>query len=213
MTRLLQLFIADEPSRWQALGLHGSLDAEGRWCCTAGPVGVVVDRRLEPAGAGIVAWGLDTPVQSSPHTVTELGVRIMATSGSCDVHDHRLVGVDHVVIMTASLEQTCQWVAQHLGAPLKRVRDAGNGVRQGFHRLGDVIVEVVEAPGTPPGPAQCWGLVFTVVDLDALVEPWSDDLVSRPRDAVQSGRRIASLRRGAGLATAVAFMSPDRPVP
>jgi len=213
MSRLLQLFIADEPNRWQALGLRGSLDAEGRWCCTAGPVGVVVDPRLEPAGAGIVAWGLDTPVHSSPDAVTELGVRFVTASGTCGVVDHRLVGIDHVVLMTASLEQTCEWIAHHLAAPLKRVRDAGNGVRQGFHRLGDVIVEVVEAPGTPSGPAQCWGLVFTVADLDALVEPCSDDMVSRPRDAVQSGRRIASVRRGAGLATAVAFMSPDRPVP
>jgi catechol 2,3-dioxygenase-like lactoylglutathione lyase family enzyme len=209
MTRLLQLFIADEPTRWQALGLHGCVDTEGRWCCTAGPVGVIVDPGLEPTRAGIVAWGLDTPVDSVP----ELGVRFVQTPGLCDVGDHRLVGIDHVVLMTASLEQTCELIADRLGAPLKRVRDAGGGVRQGFHRLGDVIVEVVQAPGVAVGPAQCWGLVFTVTDLDELVGSWSDDVVSRPRDAVQPGRRIASLRRGAGLATAVAFMTPELRVP
>jgi hypothetical protein len=63
------------------------------------------------------------------------------------------------------------------------------------------------------GPAHCWGLVFTVTDLDELVGSWSDDVVSRPRDAVQPGRRIASLRRGAGLATAVAFMTPELRAP
>lgn len=209
MTRLLQLFIADEPSRWQALGLHGSVDTEGRWCCTAGLVGVVVDPRLEPKESGIVAWGLDTPAESDE----QFGVRFVLPSGCGDVADERLLGIDHVVLMTASLEATCTALADRLGAPLKRVRDAGGGVRQGFHRLGDVIVEVVETPGATPGPAHCWGLVFTVAGLDALVEPWGDEVVSRPRAAVQPGRRIASLRRGAGLATAVGFMTPDVRVP
>lgn len=209
MTRLLQLFIADEPTRWRALGLHGSVDPEGRWYCTAGHVGVVVDPGLKPSQSGIVAWGLDTPVDS----VVELGVGFVLAPGLGDVADPRLLGIDHVVLMTASLEHTCRALAEALGAPLKRVRDAGGGVRQGFHRLGDVIVEVVETPGATPGPAQCWGLVFTVADLDALVEPWGDEVVSRPRDAVQPGRRIASLRRGTGLATAVGFMTPDVRVP
>jgi len=64
----------------------------------------------------------------------------------------------------------------------------------------------------PAGPAQCWGLVFSVADLDELVSSWGDEVVSAPRPAVQPGRRIASLRRGAGVATAVAFMTPHRSV-
>lgn len=165
---------------------------------------VTVDAGWSHGGTGIVAWGVDHDVQPT----ADLGVRLVEAEHVAVNAGTRLLGVDHVVLMTASLEATCALVDTCLGAPLKRVRDAGNGVRQGFHRLGSVIVEVVETPQASPGPPQCWGLVFTVDDLDALVSGWSDDVVSAPRPAVQPGRRIASLRRGAGLATAVAFMTP-----
>lgn len=204
MTRLLQLVIADDPSSWRALGLQGILDEAGRWHCGAGPVTITVDPTEARPPEGIVAWGLDREVVPAP----DLGVRFHEWR-SIDGHvDPRLVGVDHVVLMTSSLDRTCSLVEQHLEAPLKRVREVAGGVRQGFHRLGDVIVEVVERPDLPEGPAHCWGLVLTVADLDAMVQPWSDDVVGTVRPAVQPGRRIASLRRGAGLATAVALMTP-----
>jgi len=200
------LIVADDIGRWQALGLVGSTTPDGRWHCLAGAVAVTVDPRAD--GRGIVAWGLDTPV--APHP--DLGVALGVADPTPPPADDRLHGVDHVVLMTASLDRTCGVVDEVLGAPLKRVREVGGGVRQGFHRLGDVILEVVERPGATPGPASCWGLVFSVTDLDSLVAPWGEDLVSGPRDAVQPGRRIASLRPGAGLATAVAFMTPHRSV-
>ena len=208
MTRLTQVVIADEPSRWQHLGLRGSTDDHGRWHVVAGSVTVTVDASLMSTGQGIVAWGLDRPAPGAD----ELGVTWHEYDGPHLGADARLLGVDHVVLMTSSLQRTSDVIAERLGAPLKRVREAGGGVTQGFHRLGDVIVEVVERPDAPPGPAHCWGLVFSVDDLDVLVAAWGDEVVSRPRAAVQPGRRIASLRREAGVATAVAFMSPHRSV-
>jgi hypothetical protein len=56
-------------------------------------------------------------------------------------------------------------------------------------------------------PARFWGLAFQVRDLDATCQHLGDK-VGEPRDAVQPGRRIATLRREAGLGPAVAFMSP-----
>ena len=56
----------------------------------------------------------------------------------CDV-----VGFDHVVVMTSSLERTCGAIESATGESLRRIREAGP-VRQGFHRLGQLIVEVVE---------------------------------------------------------------------
>lgn len=200
------MIVADDVSRWQALGLVGSTNPDGRWHCLANGVAVTVDPRADVRG--IVAWGFDTSVESHP----DIGIAFAVAEPPPPFADDRLLGVDHVVLMTDSLDRTCGAVEQVLGAPLKRVREVGGGVRQGFHRLGDVILEVVERPGATPGPASCWGLVFTVTDLDALVAPWDEDLVSGPRDAVQPGRRIASLRQGAGLATAVAFMTPHRSV-
>jgi hypothetical protein len=83
------------------------------------------------------------------------------------------------------------------------------GFRQGFRRLGPAILELVEVRDAPPGPARFWGLVAIVGDLDALCAQLGPELVSAPRAAVQPGRRIATLRRAAGLAEALAFMSPE----
>ena len=74
--------------------------------------------------------------------------------------------IDHVVIATDDLSRTSGAIADATGAVLKRVREAGE-VRQGFHRLGGLILEVVEHAGLPTGPASVWGLVLVVDDLDA----------------------------------------------
>jgi hypothetical protein len=48
-----------------------------------------------------------------------------------------------------------------------------------------------------------------VGDLDQTAHALGD-LLGTPRDAVQPGRRIATLRAEAGLGPAIAFMSPGR---
>jgi hypothetical protein len=79
--------------------------------------------------------------------------------------------------------------------------------------MGELLLEVVAAPpgsrvaADPEGPARLWGISFLVDDLDATVARLGD-LVGEPRDAVQPGRRIATLRREASLGVAVAFMTP-----
>ena len=104
--------------------------------------------------------------------------------------DHPLgaIGVDHVVVATDSLERTCGAIADATGAPLRRVREVGE-MRQGFHRLGGLIVEVVERAGLAEGPASFWGLVICVEDLDAACARLGGELIGEPRDAVQPGRR------------------------
>ena len=93
------------------------------------------------------------------------------------------------------------------GEPLKRIRDAGGGVRQGFHRLGTVIVEIVEQPQALR--TALWGFVLTVDNLDDVAAHMGPDVLSPPRDAVQPGRRIAAFRSGVGLGTAVALITPE----
>jgi hypothetical protein len=51
-----------------------------------------------------------------------------------------------------------------------------------------------------------WGLAFIAPDLDATVAGLGDR-VSEIRDAVQPGRRIATLRRSAGLTVPVALIT------
>ena len=80
---------------------------------------------------------------------------------------------------------------------LRRERNAGSTrrpLRQGFFRHGEAIVEVVgpvEAEGD--GPASLWGLVVVVADIDAAASLLGDAL-GRVRDAVQPGRRIATVK-------------------
>jgi len=115
-------------------------------------------------------------------------------------HPNGAVALDHVVALTDDLGRTLA-ALQAAGLDLRRVRDEA---RQGFLRLGPLILEVVEAE--VPRPA-LWGLVAVVEDLDACASGLGG-LLGTPRDAVQPGRRIAAVRREAGLVTALAFMTP-----
>jgi hypothetical protein len=123
-------------------------------------------------------------------------------------HPLGAVGVDHVVVATPDLERTFA-ALDDAGLERRRVRDAGPGARQGFYVVGDAVLEVV-GPKVPDGdgPASFWGLVLVVEDLDAAC---AHPHVGAPRDAVQPGRRIATVRREAELGTAVALMTPRGP--
>jgi hypothetical protein len=195
---LVSLSLADPPERWRALGF-GVRDGRMR----VGDVGV----ELGAPGDGIVAWRL-RGVESG----TEIDGLPWSASGEDQAepdaaHPNGALGIDHVVVVTPDFDRTAA-ALDAAGLGLRRVRDAG-GFRQGFRRLGPAILELVEAPhGDPGAPARFWGLVVIVEDLDALAERLGDRL-GPVKDAVQPGRRIATLRGSAGLDTNVAFMDPE----
>lgn len=118
-----------------------------------------------------------------------------------------VMGVDHVVVMTPDLLRTSEALAHATGAPLKRVREAGDSMRQAFHRVGDVLVEIVSSPQVPEGPARLWGFVLRVRSLDAAADHLGPDVLSPPKPAVQEGRMIATFRQAAGLGVPVALMN------
>jgi hypothetical protein len=121
-------------------------------------------------------------------------------------HPNTSTFVDHVVIATPDVDRTVA-AFDAVGVARRRERDAGR-MRQAFLRAGEVILEIVgphEAQGTDP--ASFWGLAFTVSDLDACVTLLGDT-VGSPRDAVQRGRRIATLRHDTiDVSVPTAFMS------
>jgi hypothetical protein len=120
--------------------------------------------------------------------------------------DLGVTGVDHVVINTPDLMRTSDALTVATGAPLKRVRDAGNNVQQGFHRLGSVVVEIVTAPSMQLGPASLWGFVLNVKDIYAVANHVGPDVLSIPKPAVQTGKLIATFRSSLGLGVPVALM-------
>jgi len=125
--------------------------------------------------------------------------------------------LDHVVAITPALERTVA-ALQGAGLDLRRIREEptpARAPRQAFFRLGADILEVVQEPeeaiergGGVDRPAFFWGLAFVAPDLDATVAGLGER-VSEIRDAVQPGRRIATLRRSAGLSVPVALMTPQ----
>ncbi len=161
------------------------------------------------APPGIAGWTLAGVPERLTH-IDGLPTR-GGVAGERPAVEHPLgaFALDHVVVLSSRLERTCDAVAAATGAPLKRIREAGP-MRQGFHRLGPggVIVEVVERPELTADAAAFWGFVLNVRDLDAAVERLGTTRVGRIKDAVQPGRRIATVRAEVGLGLAVALMSP-----
>ncbi len=163
--------------------------------------------RITPdAPGGIVGWALSGAIEPSSD-VDGLATELVEPMAPIFVnHPLGAFELDHVVVTTDSLERTCGEVERASGAPLRRVREVGQ-MRQGFHRLGGLIVEVVERAGLPEGPAAFWGLVLNVEDLDAAVARLGPEVIGASRPAVQPGRSIATVLESAGLGLPVALMS------
>lgn len=201
---VVHLDIADAPGAWAASGF----DVGGDACA----VGTVTLRLEGPGrGRGIVGWSLrDVAGADVDGLPTEVSGDPPAAGGE---HPNGVVAIDHLVAMTPDLDRT-RAALEAAGMDFRRLREEptpGGAPRQAFFRMGELILEVVQAPdGTRiasdrDGPARLWGISFGVRDLDATAAALGD-LLGTIRPAVQTGRRIATLRREAGLGPAIAFM-------
>jgi hypothetical protein len=128
-------------------------------------------------------------------------------------HPNGAVVLDHVVVVTPRLDRSiAAFEARGLG--VRRVRHTdqyGPAFRQVFFRGGETIVEMI-GPDEPPADddraAHFYGLAFTVTDLDAAARLLGDG-IGRVKDAVQPGRRIATLRHEQlDISVPIAFMTP-----
>ena len=206
-----ELVLADEPERWAALGFAVDGDVV--------QLGAVRLRLAgEDAGRGIVGWSLcgiaSTELDGMPTTRAEETV----TDGAPAEHPNGVAAIDHVVAMTPALERTVRALSD-AGLDLRRIREEptpAGAPRQAFFRLGAEILEVVQEPehviaargdGGADRQARLWGLAFVAPDLDRTVAALGEHS-GEVRDAVQPGRRIATVRRSAELAVPVALMSP-----
>ena len=111
------------------------------------------------------------------------------------------MAIDHLVVFSDDVGRTAGALAAAGGDVRRRGGPPELPAPMAFVRFGELIVEVAQAGG----PARFWGLTITVPDLAALAGP----LLGAARPAVQPGRRIATVRRDAGLSVALAFMSED----
>jgi hypothetical protein len=209
MPTIDELTLADEPDRWAALGfeLDGGLCRIGEVALRLGGPGL---------GSGIVGWTLREAAGAELDGIpTAISGEPPASGAAAPVHPNGVVAIDHVVVVSPALDRTVR-ALQAGGLDLRRRREEptpAGAPRQAFFRLGEVILEVVQEPdevierdGGPDRPAFFWGLALRSEDLEATLAAMEPH-VGSIRPAVQRGRRIATLRRSAGLAVPVALIS------
>jgi hypothetical protein len=190
-----ELVLGDPPDAWEALGFHVGDDG------VAAIGGVRL--RLTGSGGGIAGWslrgvepgadldGLRTTVSQAPPPAPA-------------AHPLGALAVDHVVALTPDFDRTLAKL-RAAGLDYRSTRDAGGGFRQAFFVVGPCLLEL-GGPAEGPGPS-FWGVTLVVEDLDAAAERLGGR-VGSVKDAVQPGRRIATLRREAGLGVPLALMTP-----
>ncbi len=202
-----ELVVADAPEAWRECGFEVAGEE-----CVVGDVRI----RFSPREGerGITGWSLrgleSTELDGLPTTVSE-----RPPPDEAPQHPHGITGLDHVVAISSDLDRTVA-ALEAAGLDLRRIREEptpAGAPRQAFFRLGSPILEVVQEPAeatTRAGgdrPAFFWGLAFLAPDLEKTVA-YLGDRAGEVRDAVQPGRRIATLRRSAGLSVPVALLSP-----
>lgn len=185
-----EILVGGPVAPWQRFGLGVG---EDRFAA----VGGVRLRFADDDRAGITGWTLrDLRTTELDGLPTGRSAAAPPPPRPCPAeHPLGARAVDHVVAVTADLARTAAALGR-AGLDERRRTDS-----MAFFAVGPALLELVQRPGADP--PSLWGLVLVVDELDRPREH-----VGAARDAVQPGRRIATVRPGAGLGTAVALMTP-----
>jgi hypothetical protein len=218
-----ELVLADAPEAWAELGFAISADE-----CQIGSVrlrlagpplagGTQSEASQRPAASGLLGWSLrgveSTELDGLPTSISERPLPANALPGA---HPNGVLAIDHVVAISPAFERSVA-ALKAAGLDLRRIRvqpTPAGAPRQAFFRLGHEILELVAEPdevtarssSSSERPARFWGLALLVEDIERTAELLAPH-VGEIRDAVQPGRRIATVRRSAGLSVALALMS------
>lgn len=208
--QIRRISLGDEPDAWSAIGFDvaAQVRTSGAASVRLGNTTVV----LTGTGIGVSGWTIDGITGSIDGMVT-LASRAEESIRSGEPHPNGITAIDHVVVNTGDVGRTAAALS---GAGLQCRGDRsttsyGSPMRQQFYWLGDVILELVgpdEGEPTSDEPASLFGLALVSNDLDATVAALGD-LAGTPKDAVQSGRRIAGISGDrVGVSLPLAVMSP-----
>ena len=197
---LAELVIADPPARWRELGF----DVDDRGHLDIGGVRI----RLGADGAGITAWSLLRVNAMGAIDGLRSPVPRVLWPPPFKTHPNGATGIDHVVIVSSSLERTSAAFAR-AGIELKPTPESDRG-RVCLRRLGPAILEVVQREELESDEARFSGLAVVVISIDAIAERLGDRL-GPIKQATEPGRRIAALLPEAGISAPLAFMSPEPP--
>lgn len=200
-----EILVGDDPADWREAGF--AVDGDGT--CRLGTVRLAFIGKRD--GRGILGWSLRDalvtgPIDGVPTTASERPPPEPAD------HPCGATQLDHLVLMSPDGARTAAAFTTATGLEVRRVRDTdtyGLPMKQRFYRLGEVILELVSTEPPATGTAAFFGFAITVRDLDALPARYGDAL-GPVKDAVQPGRRLASLRhRALHLSVPTILMTPD----
>ncbi len=190
---LERLVIGDDPRSWKAAGftVEGNTVALGR---------LTVELAGSDGERGLLSWKLNDievdidGLATTPDTEWS-AVEVVRANGVRN-HINAVFGIDHVVIETGNIARTVA-AFEHVGIVERRssVLETPRGPRkQSFLWAGRVILEVVGPPEPDEQVAtKVWGLALVTSNLQTTGHVLDQNL-SEPRDAVQPGRKIATVR-------------------
>lgn len=202
MAELAALLVGDPPDVWADLGFvvdDGAVHVSGVRHVLGGEKKGIRDWSIR--GLGADADGIDGAAFGLP----------AADARPTPDHPNGVFALDHLVVFSPDLGRTIG-ALEAAGLDLRRTRDTGTygaPMQQAFFKLGEVILELV-GPKEPSGdgPIRFYGLAWTVRDLDETAA-YLGDRLKPAKDAVQPGRRIATLASSGGSTVPHAFMSPE----
>jgi catechol 2,3-dioxygenase-like lactoylglutathione lyase family enzyme len=204
-----ELTVADEPEAWRECGFAVEGDT-----CVVGETRVRLAGR--EAGQRLLGWTLRGLASGAELDGLATAASERPPPPQGPAHPNGVVAVDHVVAVTPDLDRSVAALVA-AGLDLRRIRDEptpAGAPRQAFFRVGGPILEVVQEPPEAieraggDHPAFFWGLALVAPDLEATAAHLGEGRVGEIRPAVQPGRRIATLRRAAGLAVPIALLTP-----
>ena len=201
---VVEIEIADTPEAWRAAGFAVDDDRT-----QVGGIALRLTGRDDAKRMRSWTWsGLtgDGPIDG---LVTHHGPAARVVPAQ---HPNGATVLDHVVVVTPRLDRTIA-AFEARGLSVRRTRHTdqyGPAFRQVFFRGGETIIEVIGPDEPAPGDerdAHFYGLAFTVADLATAADRLGAGLGS-VKDAVQPGRRIATLRHEQfDISVPVALMS------
>ena len=202
MAELAALLVGDPPDLWADLGFvvdDGAVHVSGIRHVLGGEKKGIRDWSIRGLADGVD--GIDGAPFGLPATEAQ----------PTPDHPNGVIALDHLVVVSPDLGRTIARL-EEAGIELRRVRDTGTygaPMQQAFFKLGDVILELI-GPKEPSGdgPLRFYGLAWTVRDLDETAA-FLGDRLKPAKDAVQPGRRIATLASTAGSTVPHAFMTPE----
>jgi hypothetical protein len=205
-----ELEVHDDPHAWERLGFDVRDGA-----VQVGSVLVRLAGAGDEAERGLGGWTL-RDISTTELDGLTTGISAAPEREQAHAHPNGVVAIDHVVAFSPDFERTIA-ALRAAGLDLRRIREEptpAGAPRQAFFRLGGEILELVELPqerlavaGGRGAPARLWGLAFVSEDLERTVQELGEH-TGGIRAAVQPGRRIATLRRSAGLTVPLALMTP-----